>query len=133
MRKLITLIILWVGVAIGANATILFPFFVDIAPDYEYGLTAELQAAGVTSAMYHSTKPGFICSTFREAENFLKDVLPDDVERTVTDKDGISLVVYRSVQTNEVEKIFSTIYLLPRKDGSFVAAFDEYKEDLDHK
>lgn len=132
MKRLINAILLLIGITVSANATVLFPHFVDIAPNYEDGLTEELQAAGVPCGMYHSTKPGFLTSNFTEAENLFKDSLPDDVERTEQKIGDCLLVVYTSLNkkddTIKSKNLKCTIYILKRADNSFVAAYCEQEE-----
>lgn len=132
MKRLINAILLLIGITVSANATVLFPHFVDIAPNYEDGLTEELQAAGVPCGMYHSTKPGFLTSNFTEVENLFKDSLPDDVERTEQKIGDCLLVVYTSLNkkddTIKSKNLKCTIYILKRADNSFVAAYCEQEE-----
>lgn len=134
MKRLLNAILLLIGFSMSANATVLFPHFVDIAPDYEEGLTEELQAAGVPCGKYHSTKPGFLASNFTEVENLFKDSLPDDVERTEQKIGDCLLVVYTSLNkkddTNKTKALKSTIYILRRADDSFVAVYCEQEEEL---
>lgn len=134
MKRLLNTILLLIGITVSANATVLFPHFVDIAPNYEDGLTEELQAAGVPCGMYHSTKPGFLTSNFTEVENLFKDSLPDDVERTEQKIGDCLLVVYTSLNkkddTIKHKTLKCTIYILKRADNSFVAAYCEQEEEL---
>lgn len=134
MKRLLNAILLLIGITVSANATVLFPHFVDIAPNYEDGLTEELQAAGVPCGMYHSTKPGFLTSNFTEVENLFKDSLPDDVERTEQKIGDCLLVVYTSLNkkddTIKPKNLKCTIYILKRADNSFVAAYCEQEEEL---
>lgn len=117
--------------AFASEATVLFPHFVDIAPNYEEGNTPELTAAGVDCAMYHSTKPGFMASDFTEVEAFFKDTLPGDVSRSETKVGDCVLVTYSSAHDKndamETGTIMYTIYVLRRPDNSFVAAYCEKK------
>lgn len=134
MRRLIYAILLLLGSAVSANATVLFPYFVDIAPNYEDGLTEELKAAGVPCGLYHSTKPGFLNSNFTEVEDLFKETLPSDVERFEQKRGNSMLVVYTSVNKKDdalnTKTIKSYIYILRRADNSFVAAYCEQEEEL---
>lgn len=131
MKRLIIIAMLLVACVTGASATVLFPHFVDIAPDYEEGSTAELEAAGVECVMYHSLKPGFMASNFTEVESFYKDTLPSDVERTERVVGDNTLVIYSSVNkpadTIDTGEFKSVIYVLKRPDNSFVAGYWEQK------
>lgn len=133
MKRFLYAILLMSGSAISANATVLFPFFVDIAPKYEEGLSEEFQAAGVTSAMYYSTQPDFLVSTFTAVESFLKDTLPSDVTRTEQKIGDRILVSYTSINrtndTIETKPLKTTIYVLSRPDKSYVAAYEEQEVD----
>lgn len=134
MRRLIYTILLLLGSAVSANATVLFPYFVDIAPNYEDGLTEELKAAGVPCGLYHSTKPGFLNSNFTEVEDLFKETLPSDVERVEQKRGNSMLVVYTSVNKKDdalnTKAKKSSIYILRRADNSFVAAYCEQEEEL---
>ena len=133
MKRFLYAIVLMIGSAISANASVLFPLFVDIAPSYEEGVSEEFQAAGVEAAMYHSTKPDFLVSTFEAVEGFLKDTLPSDVTRTEKKIDDRILVTYTSINikddTIETNPLMSTIYVLSRPDNSYVAAYVEQEID----
>lgn len=134
MRRLIYTILLLLGSAVSANATVLFPYFVDIAPNYEDGLTEELKAAGVPCGLYHSTKPGFLNSNFTEVEDLFKETLPSDVERVEQKRGNSMLVVYTSANKKDdapnTKAKKSSIYILRRADNSFVAAYCEQEEEL---
>lgn len=133
MKRFIYAILLMVGSAISANATVLFPFYVDIAPKYEEGLSEEFHDAGVTSAMYYSTQPDFLVSTFTGIESFLKDTLPSDVTRSEQKIGDRILVTYTSINrkddTIDTKPLKTVIYVLSRPDKSYVAAYDEQEVD----
>ena len=122
-----------IGSAVSVNATVLFPFFVDIAPKYEKGSSEEFQAAGITNAMYHSTQPDFLVSTLTAVESFLKDTLPSDVTRTEQKIGDRILVTYTSINrkddTIDTKPLKTTIYVLSRPDKSYVAAYAENEVD----
>ena len=134
-KQFLYTVLLLIGSTVSANATVLFPFFVDIAPNYEEGITKELQAAGVTCGMYHSTKPGFMVSNFTEVEDFFKDTLPSDVSRSEKKVGKCLLVVYTSVNpkndTIKTKALRSTIYVLRRPDNSFAAGYCEQEVELE--
>lgn len=132
MKRFLYVTLFLAMTALCMNATVLFPHFVDIAPNYEEGLTEELQKAGVTCGMYHSTKPGFMASNFTELESFFADTLPSDVVREERKAGDSLLVIYTSVNAKSEDAIKtnplkSTIYVLRRPDNSFVAAYCEEK------
>lgn len=133
MKRFLYAILLMIGSAVSANATVLFPFFVDIAPKYEEGLSEEFQSAGVTSAIYYSNEPAFLVSTFTGIESFLKDTLPSDVTRSELKIGDCRLVIYTSINkkndTIETNPLKSIIYVLERPDKSYVAAYDEQEVD----
>lgn len=133
MKQFLFVAILVIGSAVNAGATVLFPFFVDIAPKYEEGLSEEFRAAGVTSAMYYSTQPDFLVSTFTGIESFLKDTLPSDVTRTEQKFGDRILVTYTSINrkddTIDAKPLKTTIYVLSRPDKSYVAAYAENEVD----
>lgn len=129
MRNIFITAIVSILFTIGANGTVLFPHFVDIAPNYERGVTEELEEAGVKSALYHSTAPGFMTSNYTEVESFFKDTLPNDVVRTETEVGDRLLVTYTSINkkddTIKTGDLKCTIYVLRRPDDSFVAGYSE--------
>ena len=133
MKRFLHAAFLLIGSVVSTNATVLFPFFVDIAPKYEEGLSEEFQAAGVTSAMYYSTQPDFLVSTFTGIESFLKDTLPSDVTRSEQKIGDCRLVIYTSINkkndTIKTNPLMTTIYVLERKDKTYVAAYDEQEVD----
>lgn len=129
MKRILMTVIMMTSLMIAVNATVLFPHFVDIAPDYEEGSTPELTASGIDCAIYHSTKPGFMASNFTEVETFFKDTLPSDVER-MESKSGDNILVTYTYVSKKKEAVDtgclkSTIYVLKRPDNSFVAAYCE--------
>lgn len=129
MKRFLYAILILIGSVISANATVLFPHFVDIAPTYEDGLSEELRAAGVPCGIYHSTKPDFLVSTISAVESFLNDTLPSDVTRSEQKVGDCLLIIYTSVNrkddTIETKPLQSTIYILGRPDKSYVAAYCE--------
>lgn len=130
MKKSVILsIALFVSGIFGAKATILFPHFVDIAPNYDEGNCPELMEAGVDCAIYYSTKPGFMTSTFTEVESFFKDTLPSDVLRTEQKVGDFLLVTYSSENKNEVTTYHTAIYVLQQPDNKFKAVYCEYEVD----
>lgn len=133
MKRFLYAMLTLIGSCISANATVLFPLFVDIAPTYYEGLSEELRAAGVPCGMYHSTKPDFLVSTIPEVESFLKDTLPSDVIRTEKKVGDCLLITYTSINrkddTIETKPLQSTIYILGRPDNSYVAAYCEQEVD----
>ncbi len=133
MKRFLYSVFIMIGSAVSVNAAVLFPFFVDIAPDYEEGVSEEFQAAGITDAMYHSTRPDFIVSTLSTVQDFLKDTLPSDVIRTEQKIGDRILITYTSINrkndTIETNPLMSIIYVLSRPDNSYVAAYDEQEVD----
>lgn len=133
MKRFLYSMLLLTGVTFSAKSAVLFPFFVDIAPDYQEGVSAEFQAAGVECAMYHSTRPDFLVSTLSAVESFLKDTLPADVTRDEQTVGDCLLITYTSVNkkadTIETKSLKSTIRILSRPDKSYVAAYDEQEVD----
>ncbi len=133
MKRFLYAILLMIGSAISADATVLFPFFVDIAPTYEEGITEELRAAGVPDGLYYSTKQDFLLPNFAAVESFFKDTLPSDVIRSEKKIGDSILVTYTSINrkadTMETKPLKSTIYVLGRPDKSYVAAYAEEEVD----
>lgn len=139
MKKRLFVNLLAATFTLCADATVLFPNFVDIAPEYEEGNVKELADLGVDCGMYHSTKPGFMASTFTEVENFFKDTMPSDVNReeriVKIDEKEYKLVIYSSLNkpndTIDTGALLSTIYVLQLPNDSFKAVYCEKKVATD--
>lgn len=133
MKYFISAILMIMAAAFQSHATVLFPFFVDIAPEYAEGNTETMAAAGVDCAMYHSTKAGFLASTFTEVENLFMDSMPGDVTRTERALGDNRLVVYTSVNTPDdtagTGTLVTTIYVLRMPDDSFQAVYCEQRAE----
>lgn len=122
-----------------ANATVLFPHFVDIAPNYEDGNLKEFADLGVDCGICHSTTPGFITSTFTEVENFYKETLPSDVKREerIVGEEKYKLVIYSSIhKSSDIDTIKTnalqcTIYVLQQENDSFKAVYCEREVEID--
>lgn len=127
-KSILSLLFIMLGY-IASNATVLFPHFVDIAPNYEKGDTEKLMANGINNLMYHSTTPGFLTSKFSEVESFFKDTLPSDVTREEKNTSMGKLVIYSSLHkkddTIKTSDIRYTIYVLQLPGDSFVAGYAE--------
>ncbi len=115
------------------QATVLFPFFVDIAPEYEEGLPEVMREAGVDCGLYHGTKPDFLLQTFTGVEGFYKDTLPDDVMREERMVGKYKLVKYytmtRSNDTIKTDEIRSAIYVLELPDNRYMTVYCESSGD----
>ncbi len=130
MTKFFTLLCIAFASTISSNATVLFPNFVDIAPDYSEGNIPSLIDAGITQVSCSSTTPSFYPTTFEQAVSFLKDVLPGDVVCEETKVGDMRLVTYTARQSNSSDTIvtdglLSIIYLLERPDGTFHSGYYE--------
>lgn len=130
MKKIFVLILVAIASAISSSATILFPNFVDIAPDYSEGNIPSLTNAGVTQVLLSSTTPSFYPKTFEQAVSFLKDVLPGDVLCEETKVGDMRLVTYTARHSNNSDTIvtdglLSIIYLLEQPDGTYHSGYYE--------
>lgn len=112
--------------AAGAHAIPLFPFFVDVAGDYNDGTPAAFEKQGI-SCMYWKT-PSFY-STLDEAVIFLEDVLPYSSEKiTRTDREigkKGKMVIYSSPMTTGQ---ISYLYLIQTPEDGFVTGYAESGE-----
>ncbi|MDE5812257.1 MAG: hypothetical protein K2G64_04250 [Muribaculaceae bacterium] len=129
MKKIVIAALLCI-VAFSAKATALFPFFVDIAPNYEEVVTPEFEAIGLTNALCYSTTTSYYPQTFEQLESFYKDVLPDDVLREEDEINGTKIVIYSCIQNFNDDTIRTSsklyaIMVIPMPDGSFRAAYIE--------
>lgn len=130
MKKILTLLLVAIASAISSHATVLFPNFVDIAPDYSKGNIPTLADAGITQVSLSSTTTSFYPKTFQQAVSFLKDVLPGDVLCEETKVGDMRLVTYTARHSNSSDTIvtdglLSIIYLLERPDGSYHSGYYE--------
>lgn len=112
--------------AMSAHAITLFPFFVDVAGDYEDGMMADLKRSfsnPEATAMY-SAKPKFYTS-LKEAKAFLQDVLPFSTEkievRDIEIDEGAATVVVSPMENGKM----SIIYLFEVPEKGFYIAYDE--------
>lgn len=105
MRKFFAALLLTVSSAIAANATVLFPFFVDLVGNYD--------GANEGGSALYSGK----CMMSKEATDvFLADVLPSDVTTTKVNKTLTVLTsAYSSSDTmgDNVDKVYA-IYLITK-------------------
>lgn len=136
MKKLITTALITLLAAFGANATVLFPHFVDIAPNYEEGNSEELKGFISDKVLYHSTIPG-LTSKFSDVISFFHDTLPSDVkieERKIGDK---RLLVVSSLHkcndTIATSHLLCTIYVLELPDDKFCAVYCEREKEINEE
>lgn len=97
--------LLTLSLGLGAKAVVLFPYFVDLVPNYK--TIQQGEDAVITG---HSAWGGI-----KDNETFLKDVLPSgEVTKVVMGTEACPVVVYLSdmVDANRV----SAIYLVKRAD-----------------
>ncbi len=121
MRKLLFIISLLLSSMV-INAIPLFPFFTDVAGDYNDGTLPELAALDIYCR--YSKKPSFYTS-LAEADAFLKDVLPTSnypIDRKEVKKDGSTIVTYFSPM--EGTKV-SVLYLVEIPGKGFFTGYAE--------
>lgn len=118
----------------GANATVLFPFFVDIAPEYKDGNSPQFLEVGVDNVKCFGTKPDFLLKSFSSVEAFYKDVLPGDVIKEESIVKGRKLITYTSINENndviKTDALKCTIYVLELPDGKYAAGYSEERIPL---
>lgn len=134
MKKVLLTALLVVAGALCGNATVLFPFFVDIAPNYEKGNAEEFKDIETEAIMYHSTTPGFWPKTYSQLKDFITDTLPSDAtmeERIVGDKKLLVISsVHKKNDTIDTGDTIYTIYVLELPGDSFRAVYSEcHKEE----
>lgn len=121
MKKLLTLLI--AGAAtMSAQAITLFPFFVDVAGDYDDKTPQELQPLGID--FMYTAKPSFY-TDLESSDAFLMDVMPfssEPITRDEYQKGDASVVTYSSPQANGA---VSTIYLISLPGDGFRVAYTE--------
>lgn len=106
-----------------ADAIPLFPYFVDVAGDYNDGTPIELESIGLPCINYRRT-PSFY-SNIKEADDFLNDVMPvtnENIVRTVSHRDGFNIVTYSSSISDEYN---SVIYLVETPLKEFIIGYGE--------
>ena len=125
MRKLLLTLALSMTAA-AAHAIPLFPFFVDVAGDYNDGTPSAFEKQGI-SCMYWKA-PAFY-SNLDEAVMFLEDVLPYSSETiTRTDREigkKGKMVIYSSPMTAGRT---SCLYLIQTPEDGFLAGYSETGE-----
>lgn len=129
LRALVTFAVILFYYA-SSSAITLFPFFVDVAGDYNDGTPDELANLGITTMHYKS--PSFY-SSLKEADEFLKDVLPfsnETILRNEETKGKVKIVEYISPML--YEKV-SHIYLVQFPDKRFLVGYKEIESSQDSK
>lgn len=121
MKKLVIML----GVALAAfssQAVTLFPYFVDVAGDYNEGVPEEL--AGARVEMKYSSRPSFYKS-LDEAKAFYADVMPFSTEtievKDVPLEEG-RITIYGS---GMLDGKVSIIYLIETPEKTFYIGYDE--------
>lgn len=114
--------------ALSSRAVTLFPYFVDVAGDYQEGMPAELKDEDM-EPMY-SARPSFFTS-LDEAKAFYADVLPFSTEnimvKDIQAEDGKRITAYFSPMLDDV---MSAIFLVETPDKTFYICYDEQKMKL---
>lgn len=130
MKRLLVGLLMLAGLAVGANATILFPIFDSVAGGlYEEGNDPDFEAAGVTDILKHSTGTPYYPSTFEQCESFCKDVMPDDVTKTIIRDGDDKIIMYKSIDIpNDLivtQGMDTRIYIMRLPEGKFKAVYYE--------
>lgn len=130
MKKFIIVLICGIASAVGCNATILFPHFVDIAPAYSQGNIPSLVAAGINEVGLSCETTSYYPKTFEQAVSFFKDTLPGDVQLEEKKVGNQRLFIYTSITKNSSDTIetsgyFCRIYMLEMPDGSYQSGYYE--------
>lgn len=133
MKKLIFSLLLMVTAA-GAHAISLFPYFVDIAGDFNDGTTAKFSELNIPTSYWRMNPFSF--SKISDADSFLKDTLPFSSYQiskdTMTLPDGTLIITYSASssdgvlgpdQTNEGKS--STLYLIQTPDEPLYVGISE--------
>lgn len=129
MKKLILTAMLAIFASLGAQAMSLFPFFVDIAPDYEDGTHEEFKDVDLECILYHSTAPGSYPASYSEVISFFRDTLPEGAKMEESMLGDRKLLIVSSGQpdndTMGSSTLFSAIYVLRLTDDRFCAVYCE--------
>lgn len=124
MKKLILLFSLAL-ISVASHAVTLFPYFVDVAGDYEEGVPAEL--SGDEMAPMYFSRPSFYRS-IAETKAFYTDVMPFSTEEIIVkdlpEKDGMKITAYLSPM---LDGVMSAIFLIETADNTFYICYDERK------
>lgn len=125
MKKLFVTLALALSFGL-AHAIPLFPFFTDVAGDYEDGTPAHFQALNMP-CMYWKKSSGWYKS-LKEADEFLNDVMPyssESISRTVVEMPADSktkAVTYTSPMSDGKT---SVIYLVEDPVNGFFIGYNE--------
>lgn len=130
MKKLMIILLAVAACALGASATILFPIFDSVAGGlYEDGTDPDFEAAGIKGIMKRSTGTPYFPSTFEQCESFCKDVMPDDVVKTVVREGENKIIMYQSRDIpNDLivtQGMDTRIYIMRLPDGKFKSVYYE--------
>lgn len=107
---------------VSANAVSLFPFFVDLAGNYQEGPDQKLQPIGV-ECMYSGKCNDF--NTIKDADTFLDDVLPYKnypIFKKKYLKDGLNMEIFASLLEDDRTSVICLIEM--PKEGLYVV-YDE--------
>ncbi len=106
------------------KAVTLFPYFCDVAGDYQDSVNPDFQKLGIP-LLYWEIPGGY--TTVEQAESFLQDVLPFSTEtiiREVKDINGENVVLYTSPMLNDATAV---IYLYQNPQNRLVVGYDEVR------
>ncbi len=130
MKKIFLILLMLLAFTI-ADAITLFPHFVDVAGDYQDGVSDKFAELNI-STNHWRVSPGFY-SDIKEADEFLQDTLPFSSytiqKETKTLEDGSVLIMY--ISTLEADGLnkdkWSRLYLFQSPDGPLYVGLAEDK------
>lgn len=112
-------------VSLSSQAITLFPFFVDVAGDYQEGAPKEFAEIG--AEMMYSSKPT-LYKSIDEAKAFYQDTMPFSTEKIIIKdlklEEGKGTVYISPM----LEGVLSIIYLFEIPDNGFYIGYDEKKK-----
>ena len=112
-------------VSLTSQAITLFPFFVDVAGDYQEGAMKEFAEIG--AEMMYSSKPTFY-NSLDEAKSFYKETMPFSTEKIILKdlklEEGKGSVYISPM----LDGVLSIIYLFETPDKVFYIGYDEKKK-----
>lgn len=119
IRRILLSFISFFAVSAVADAVVLFPFFGDLAPDYE--VVCRLDDGKGHEQIVYRGKSGW--GGFNDCVGFMDDVIPEGVSKS---NEGLYAVVYKSafheeqIDVIDTDSAVSAVYIVAGDNGLYI-------------